>query len=677
MKYTLILFSFIYLTILSEAKAQIASNWQVATWSQFKTAAVSYTFDDNCSNQIPLALPLFDQYNYKVTFFAVTNWGPNWSALLTASANGHEVGSHTITHPASLANLSITNQDNELKQSQSTINSNITNANCVTLAYPNCVRSDLGTTQKYYIAARGCQGSIEQSTPGDFYNISSIITGNTGAIQKAADFNNKVAAAKASKGWCVFLTHGIDNDGGYSPTQSAEIKSHLSYMNTHKADFWVATFGNVVKYIKERNAVSLAETVITSDSLQLTVTDNLENTLYNVPISVRRVLPNGWENPKVYMNGTLATSTLSTINGTTYIVFDVTPDQGKVYLANTNTNTPVNPSPIVSITSPANNASFVAPASIAINASATDADGSVASVKFYNGSTLLFADAAAPYSYTWNNVAKGTYTITAVATDNEGATKTSTAITLIVKEPKKPYNTIAKDIPGSIEAEEYDFGGQGVSFNDLDTNNQGDATFRGDAVDLENTGDTSGIYDVGWIMNGEWLEYTVNVMETGTYSMYLRVAVDGDNRTLHVEMDGVDITGAINLPNTGGWQAWQTVTVNNLNLTAGEKQMRVVFTADYQNLNYLSFVLTDPVVTTVVNNSQKDNLQCYPNPFTDYTLAKVKGAFNYTVTDMMGRIVEQGTGTNEVKIGNALSTGMYILNIKSSAGVYKIKIHRY
>ncbi|RXK57733.1 DNRLRE domain-containing protein [Lacibacter luteus] len=91
-----------------------------------------------------------------------------------------------------------------------------------------------------------------------------------------------------------------------------------------------------------------------------------------------------------------------------------------------------NTSPTVSITSPANNASFTAPATITINANASDADGSINKVEFFNGSTKLGEDLTSPYSYTWNNVAAGSYTLTAVATDNIGATTTSTAVAVTV-----------------------------------------------------------------------------------------------------------------------------------------------------------------------------------------------------------------------------------------------------
>lgn len=311
--------------------AQVNPAYEVATWRQFKTAAVTYTLDDNTSNQLPVAIPLFDQYNFKTTLFTVTNWGPNWAGLRAASLNGHEVTSHTVTHP-SLGTLTVAQQLVELQQSQATIKANVPTAKCETIAYPNCVIGDIPTMQQYYIAGRICSGAIMPSTPSDFWNLSSIITGNTGSVQTAADLNAKVQLAKTAKGWCVFLTHGINADGGYSPTQSTELAAHLAYVNTNSADYWVATFADAVKYIKERNAVSLTETTISPDELSLVAADNLADNVYNVPVTVRRQLPATWPNAAVALGTAPVASTIATINGAKFIVFDVVPDQGAIRL---------------------------------------------------------------------------------------------------------------------------------------------------------------------------------------------------------------------------------------------------------------------------------------------------------------------------------------------------------
>jgi chitinase len=91
-----------------------------------------------------------------------------------------------------------------------------------------------------------------------------------------------------------------------------------------------------------------------------------------------------------------------------------------------------NTAPVVTLTAPTSGATFTAPATLTISATASDADGSVSKVGFYNGATLLSEVTAAPYTYTWSNVAAGSYTITAIATDNAGAATTSAGVTVTV-----------------------------------------------------------------------------------------------------------------------------------------------------------------------------------------------------------------------------------------------------
>lgn len=90
--------------------------------------------------------------------------------------------------------------------------------------------------------------------------------------------------------------------------------------------------------------------------------------------------------------------------------------------------------PAISITSPASGSSFSNPASITINATASDADGAVSKVEFYNGSTKLGEDANSPYTYTWANVGAGTYNVRAVVTDDRGGQATA-QITVAVSSP--------------------------------------------------------------------------------------------------------------------------------------------------------------------------------------------------------------------------------------------------
>lgn len=92
----------------------------------------------------------------------------------------------------------------------------------------------------------------------------------------------------------------------------------------------------------------------------------------------------------------------------------------------------VNAAPTATLTNPTNNASFTAPANIPISAQASDSDGTIASVAFYHGSTLITTLTAAPYSFTWTGMPQGAYSLTARATDDRGATVSSAAVNISV-----------------------------------------------------------------------------------------------------------------------------------------------------------------------------------------------------------------------------------------------------
>jgi len=93
----------------------------------------------------------------------------------------------------------------------------------------------------------------------------------------------------------------------------------------------------------------------------------------------------------------------------------------------------VNILPNVAITNPLNNASIDGPSTVLLTATATDPDGTIKLVEFFNGTTKLGEDATSPFTFSWPNVALGSYTLSAKATDNLNGTSTSTAITITVK----------------------------------------------------------------------------------------------------------------------------------------------------------------------------------------------------------------------------------------------------
>jgi len=261
-----------------------------------------------------------------------------------------------------------------------------------------------------------------------------------------------------------------------------------------------------------------------------------------------------------------------------------------------------NQAPVVTLTAPVANANFVAPASVTITANASDADGTVSKVEFYNGSTLLGTRVAAPYTFAWTNLAAGAYAITAKATDNAGLASTSSTVNITVINPilETSYNGIAMNLPGKIEAEHYNLGGEGLAYHDSETANQSGA-FRTDGVDLEATTDAGGGYNVGYTAAGEWLNYFVQVAANGNYSFSFRTAATSATGKVRVEVDGVNVTGSVALPNTGGWQTWATTTVGNVPLTAGPHKVRLFVEAAGFNLNHIVVNALVPVIPPTVS----------------------------------------------------------------------------
>ncbi|MCC5822510.1 MAG: family 16 glycosylhydrolase [Phycisphaerales bacterium] len=140
----------------------------------------------------------------------------------------------------------------------------------------------------------------------------------------------------------------------------------------------------------------------------------------------------------------------------------------------------------------------------------------------------------------------------------------------VYRREQRAFEGQPRVIPGQIEAEHYDEGYPGEAYHDNDVGNNGGA-FRDDDVDIQVS--SEGGYNIGWIENGEWIEYTVDVQAAGTYLLEARVASPHSGGSFRFEVDGEDRTGPIPVPNTSGWQTW-TTTSGEIALDAGLQTIR-------------------------------------------------------------------------------------------------------
>ena len=140
-----------------------------------------------------------------------------------------------------------------------------------------------------------------------------------------------------------------------------------------------------------------------------------------------------------------------------------------------------------------------------------------------------------------------------------------------------PFGGTPATIPGTVQAENYDTGGQGVAYNVTSINGT-DNGYRSDGVDL------------GWTAKGQWFKYTVNVNAAGTYTLTFRVAaLTAVTDAFHISnSSGTNLTGNINVPATGAWQAWTNVTAS-ITLPAGQQVLTMDQDNPGWNVNFLTF----------------------------------------------------------------------------------------
>jgi hypothetical protein len=195
----------------------------------------------------------------------------------------------------------------------------------------------------------------------------------------------------------------------------------------------------------------------------------------------------------------------------------------------------------------------------------------------------------------------------------------------------------------------------------------------------ENTSDVGGGKDVGWISNGSWMDYSVNVSSAGSYTISFRVATPYTTSQLQV-MSGGSVLATVKVPSTGGYQNWQTVTAT-INLNAGAQTIRIQSTSnDGFNFNWFELSGGGSIVSarTVqsadlsIVSSTTPSLLVYPNPISSSFQLQVNneltGSMTVQVIDMQGKVQKQfaltktaaGTSQFYLSIGQVPS-GTYIL----------------
>ncbi len=221
-------------------------------------------------------------------------------------------------------------------------------------------------------------------------------------------------------------------------------------------------------------------------------------------------------------------------------------------------------------------------------------DSAIANVRLYINGSLAATMKSRPFQYNYRPSAKGTVTVSAIAVDTLGHESEITKLSLTVKNKRTPYSGSGINLPGTLQAEQFDKGGEGVAFHDSDSNDEGKASYRTDneGVDIV-TG--NGGYAIGYTANGEWLEYTVNVKKNGTYGYKATVSSGTNNSGFRIGLmkNGSETTLArVSVPNTNSWDTYTTLSteVISTKLYEGQQTIRITITGQNCNIDKIEFV---------------------------------------------------------------------------------------
>src|SRR5713226_3021697 len=179
-----------------------------------------------------------------------------------------------------------------------------------------------------------------------------------------------------------------------------------------------------------------------------------------------------------------------------------------------------------------------------------------------------------------------------------------------------PFSGAPIAVPGSFEAENFDLGGEGVAYHDNVPGNAGGQYRLSEDADIIVSSDPlGGGYVVNNFETGEWLNYTVNVQATAPYDIEIRASTTLLNSAFHVEIDRVNVTGTVVVPNAGSWNAFQWAGKKGVSLAAGNHVLKIVADQQYFNLNSVRLTkVTDTqppsipanLAATVVSSSRID-----------------------------------------------------------------------
>ena len=319
---------------------------KVAPWQGFARGAWSITFDDGFSSQTRFAKPLLDQYGLKATFFPIAgsmNGGwrfGTWAQYIALQAEGHEIGSHSVTH-RDMATLVQDTVAWELQASLDSLNLHIPGHQLRTMATPYTTTSAAIKTEgaARYLVTRLGGGAIGQN-PSTWTSMGGLLASFAATRSPADDASkmqyvrNVIQSYNIDEGlWNTHIIHEVVprdtinaiKASSYHPIPTEEFGPYLAWLAAQQAagELWVAPLGTVARYALERRLLKLGTLASSATEVRFVLEDGLDDAEFDVALSLEWTPPAGWTSASV-TQGSRTVTVQATAGGT--LRFDALPN---------------------------------------------------------------------------------------------------------------------------------------------------------------------------------------------------------------------------------------------------------------------------------------------------------------------------------------------------------------
>lgn len=509
---------------------------------------------------------------------------------------------------------------------------------------------------------------------------------------QVAELNGQVDAAIATNMWANRELHHVSDDPNSIAWGNVKVESyrqHIDYIKQKQDEgkLWIATVSEILTYQIQKLKYAPSVSYNANDEV-ITVDWSTQNAQYNVivsqylnpltiktPITLELDLDGLGGEWTIQQGGTVITD-VTRVNDVLYI--NVYPHQGDLMIVKEGSLDNLSPYVENEITNYSNLLPNFLAFDIDLNNAFEDFETSDANLIFsYSGNSdinVSISNGIATISSPTNWAGSESITFTA---EDEGGLSTDETVTITATDifaGHTPFTGTPITIPGKVEAENHDEGAEGVVYNEVKTNWETEPwenPYR-NGSDVEVAVLSGSGYALHFTETGEWVDYTINVVESGYYSVSFRIAQLLDQWNSPIGQIKLYIDNEVWVPTTtmkytNSWDDYENVNYpNDVYLSEGGHVLRLEFVTGSVNIDYVE--IEKDLVTNSEEGLIRSDIHIYPNPSS--TSIQIYGSFNSAkIYNQYG--IEVISSTNSTIDVSELNNGVYFVKIDDGLEIIK------